>query len=143
MMLCGVNVYINAHRSDNPHHDFYRSWLFTLMESKRTWAYCEFVLSAFVRIVTHPGIYKTPTPLEQALAFAESVRSHPRAIGLMPAARHWGIFRGLCAATNAGGNLVPDAYLAALAIESGAEWVTADRNFKRFPGLNCTLLRPV
>ena len=33
------------------------------------------------------------------------------------------------------GNLVPDAYLAALAIESGSEWITTDRDFVRFPGL--------
>jgi len=59
----------------------------------------------------------------------------------MPGARHWGIFRGLCLSANATGNRAPDAYLAALAIESGAEWVTADRAFERFDGLNCTLLR--
>lgn len=33
------------------------------------------------------------------------------------------------------GNLVPDAWLAALAIESGSEWITTDRDFTRFPGL--------
>ena len=33
------------------------------------------------------------------------------------------------------GNLVPDAYFAALALESGCEWLTADRGFARFPGL--------
>ena len=41
----------------------------------------------------------------------------------------------LCRAANAKGNLIPDAYLAALAIESGTEWITADRDFSRFPGL--------
>ena len=33
------------------------------------------------------------------------------------------------------GNLVTDAYLAALAIEKGAELITSDRDFSRFPGL--------
>lgn len=41
----------------------------------------------------------------------------------------------LCAEVSANGNLVPDAYLAALAIESGSEWVTTDRYFARFRGL--------
>lgn len=36
---------------------------------------------------------------------------------------------------NAKGNLIPDAYLAALAIESGSEWITTDRDYSRFPGL--------
>lgn len=41
----------------------------------------------------------------------------------------------LCRTANAKGPLVPDAYLAALAIESGSEWITTDRDFARFPGL--------
>jgi predicted nucleic acid-binding protein len=52
-----------------------------------------------------------------------------------PGPRHWGIFAGLCRSGGAQGNLVSDAYLAALAIESGSELVTADRGFARFPGL--------
>jgi hypothetical protein len=41
----------------------------------------------------------------------------------------------LCESAGVRGNLVPDAYLAALAIESGAEWITTDGDFRRFPGL--------
>jgi predicted nucleic acid-binding protein len=52
-----------------------------------------------------------------------------------PGPRHWQIFADLCRATNARGNLVADAYLAALAIEWDSEWVTADGDFGRFPGL--------
>jgi predicted nucleic acid-binding protein len=53
----------------------------------------------------------------------------------VPGPRHWKIFVDLCRATGARGNRVPDAYLAALAIESGSEWVTTDRDFARFEGL--------
>jgi hypothetical protein len=45
------------------------------------------------------------------------------------------VFANLCRKASAKGNLIPDAYLAALAIESGSEWITADRDFSRFPGL--------
>lgn len=45
------------------------------------------------------------------------------------------IFTDLCRRAGAKGNLVPDAFLAALAIESGSEWVTTDRDYARFPGL--------
>jgi predicted nucleic acid-binding protein len=41
----------------------------------------------------------------------------------------------LCKAVNARGNLITDAYLAAIAIESDCEWVTADRDYALFPGL--------
>jgi predicted nucleic acid-binding protein len=52
-----------------------------------------------------------------------------------PGPRHWSIFTGLCRSANAYGNLVPDAWLAALAIESGCEWITNDRDYARFKGL--------
>src|SRR3970040_71577 len=52
-----------------------------------------------------------------------------------PASRDWAIFRRLCLTAGAKGNLVADAYLAAIAIEAGGEWITLDRDFSRFPGL--------
>jgi len=45
------------------------------------------------------------------------------------------VFLDLCRKTGARGNLVADAYLAALAIESGSEWITTDRDYAQFPGL--------
>ena len=41
MILCDVNIFIHAHRADNPHHPYYRSWLEALLASTRTWAYCD------------------------------------------------------------------------------------------------------
>lgn len=52
-----------------------------------------------------------------------------------PGGRHWEIFTRLCRDSAAAGNLVPDCYLAALAIESGSEWVTTDSDFAHFPEL--------
>ena len=93
-------------------------------------------MSGFLQIVTHARVFNPPTPMEVALKFAEMVMGHPDAIMVRPGKRHWEIFTGLCRAVNARGNLVPDAYLAALAIESGHTWVTTDRDFSRFPGLD-------
>jgi len=70
-----------------------------------------------------------------ALEFADYVRSSPRAVRLEPGERHWPLFRDLCRSANAKGNLVSDAWLAALAMECGGEWITADRGYARFPGL--------
>ena len=72
---------------------------------------------------------------EDALAFAEQLRSRPNRIPVAPGLRHWEIFCSLCAEAGVKGNLVPDAYLAAMAIESGCEWITTDRDFSRFKGL--------
>ena len=93
------------------------------------------MLSGFLRIVTHPRVFKQPTPLDQATAFCETLRALPNATLLTPGPRHWQIFVRLCAETGARGNLVPDAYLAALAIETGSEWITTDGDYRRFPGL--------
>jgi uncharacterized protein len=54
---------------------------------------------------------------------------------LAPGSRHWHIFTALSRRTGARGNLVPDTYLAALAIETGSEWVTTDGDYRRFEGL--------
>ena len=85
--------------------------------------------------MTHPRVFTRPTPLSQALAFCEILRSQPNATLLSPGPRHWGIFTGLCADAGARGNLIPDAYLAALAIETGSEWITTDGDYRRFRGL--------
>lgn len=93
------------------------------------------MLSGVVRIVTHPRIYAEPTPVEDALDYVESLRSHQNSVVIAPGPRHFDLFRQLCASVAATGNLVPDAYFAALAIESGSDWITDDRDFARFPGL--------
>ena len=141
--LCDANILINAHRAENTGHQFYHRWLKNLLSGQETFLYCEWILSAFVRVVTHPRIFRTPTPLGQALRFAEEVRRQPVAVAIMPGTRHWEVFDHLCRRTAATGNLIPDAYLAALAIEAGAEWITADEGFAAFePDLTWRLLRP-
>jgi uncharacterized protein len=95
----------------------------------------DLVLSGFLRIATHPRALSPPTPLQDALAFAAAVRGAANCVDIRPGPRHWDIFAGLCRAVRAKGNTVPDAYHAALAIESGSEWISTDRGFARFPGL--------
>jgi len=63
------------------------------------------------------------------------LRGLANCVPVAPGLRHWEIFRALCSEARARGNLVPDAYLAALAIESGCEWISTDRGFSRFKGL--------
>lgn len=67
--------------------------------------------------------------------FANALRDQPNVVDVRPGPRHWEIFQRLCVGAGARGNLVPDAYLAALALESGSELVTSDRDFSRFSGL--------
>jgi predicted nucleic acid-binding protein len=66
---------------------------------------------------------------------AEVVRARPNAVKVTPGPRHWATFARLCKQAGAKGNLVPEAYLVALAIESGSEWITTDRDCSRFVGV--------
>jgi uncharacterized protein len=93
------------------------------------------VLSGFLRVVTLARLWDRPSTLAEALAFVEVVRGGAGAVRIEPGPRHWGIFTRLRDQVQARGNLVPDAYLAAIAIESGSEWITTDRDHARFPGL--------
>jgi toxin-antitoxin system PIN domain toxin len=126
---------VYAHREDAAQHADYRNWLEDALSGPEPFGIAELVLSGFLRIVTHPRVFKRPTPLREALAFCNVVRSRPNATPIAPGPRHWEIYTGLCAAVRARGNLLPDAYLAALAIESGSDWVTTDGDYGRFPGL--------
>lgn len=135
MVLPDVNVLVYAFRSDLAQHELHRGFLLGLLDGYEAFGLCGMVLSGFVRVVTHPRIFSTPDPIEDALAFTESLRTSERAVWIEPGPRHWEIFEHLCRAANARGNLVPDAYLAALAIEAGCEWITTDRDYARFPGL--------
>ena len=135
MILCDVNVLLYAFRADSERHEDYRAWLLERLGGSENVGVSELVLSALVRIATHPRVYRHPSTAAEAFAFAEAVRSRANAVAVSPGSAHWHIFRDLCERSGAKGNLVPDAYLAALAIESSCEWITTDRDFARFPGL--------
>ena len=135
MILTDINVLVYAHRSDTPGHVTYREWLEKVVNGDQAYGVSDIVLSGFIRVVTHPRIFNPPSDLESAFAFANEIRNQPNAVPITPGPRHWAIFTDLCKAAAAKGNLIPDAYLAALAIESGSEWITTDRDYSRFPGL--------
>jgi hypothetical protein len=128
-------VLVYAHRPEAERHAEYRNWLHDVVRAEHPYGINDLVLSGFVRIVTHPRIFRTPTPLPIALSFCRRLRGRANATIVAPGRHHWRIFEGLCRESGARGNLVPDAYLAALAIESGSEWITTDGDFRRFKGL--------
>ena len=135
MLLPDVNMLVYAFRTDAPQHERSKRWLSDVIADEQPYGLCDIVLSGFLRVVTNPRIFKTPTPQAGALAFVEASRSQGNCVVLAPGPRHWDIFMRLCKETRATGNTVPDAYLAALAIESGSEWITLDGGFARFQGL--------
>jgi uncharacterized protein len=135
MILIDVNVLVYAHREDTGDHEYYRDWLEEVINGESAFGLSELVLSGFIRVVTHPKVFEQPTRLSLALDVVNQIRMCPQAVTVQPGPRHWNIFDQLLRATEAKGNSVPDAYHAALAIESGCDWITTDKGFLRFPGL--------
>ena len=130
-----VNILVYAHREDTPDHPAYREWVEDTINSESAYGVSKLVLSGFMRVVTHPKVFERPTSLVVALDFVNQIRGQPHAVPIRAGPRHWGIFEKLLRASDATGNRVPDAYHAALAIESGCDWITTDKGFLRFAGL--------
>lgn len=135
MILPDVNVLVYAHREDTPHHRACRDWLESVVNADSAFGLSDLVAGGFVRIVTHPRIFRFPSALAEALQFVEELRERPNRVAVAPGRDHWRIFRRLCREAGAKGNLVPDAWFAAMAMEHGCEWITTDGDFARFPGL--------
>lgn len=135
MILPDVNVLVAAYRDDAPEHISCRSWLEAVLNGDEAFGMSDLALSGFLRVVTHPRIFTLPASSDEALGFTKVLRNQPHCVPVSPGLRHWDIFTRLCRDAETRGNLTPDAWFAALAIESGCEWITLDRDFARFKGL--------
>jgi toxin-antitoxin system PIN domain toxin len=127
-----VNVLVYAHREEATNHQRYADWVVALATGPEPFALSETVLQGFVRAVTNPRIFNPASTAEQAFQFLDDLLARPNCALIRPGPQHWTIFRQLCEDGKLKGKLVADAAHAALAIESGCEWVSADTDFARF-----------
>jgi len=130
-----VNILILAHRPEDPGHVAYREWLDDARYGAEALGVPEVVVSGFVRIVTNARAFVRPSTIDEAIGFVEELVESPAVHRIQPGSRHWQVFADLCRRASATGRLVPDAWLAALAIENRGTLITADRGFGRYPGL--------
>lgn len=135
MVLFDINVLLYAHRPEFTPHPEFKRWLEEFVSSDQSFSVPTLVRSGFIRIATNRRIFSNPTSLETAIRFVESLLENSNHIEISPGKYHWKLFLDLCLEVKAKGDLVSDAYLAALALECGGEWITADRDYARFPGL--------
>jgi toxin-antitoxin system PIN domain toxin len=135
MILPDVNILVYAFRSDTSDHKLCLDWLNAVVNGDARYGISPQVLSSVVRITTHPKVFVQPSALNEVFQFCNILLDQPHCVIIQPGPRHWQIFTRLCAEADARGNLVTDAWFAALAIESGCEWITLDRDYARFMGL--------
>lgn len=135
MIVVDVNVLVYACRRDANRHTEYQRWLTDALNGYMPVGIAPESLAAVVRITTHPGLWQSPLTLDEALTFGTAVATAPVTRWLQPGEKHWDIFSQICNESRVNGNLVNDAWLAALAIEQDCTLMTADRDFARFVGL--------
>ncbi len=137
IVLPDVNVLVYAFRRESPLHGRYAAWLADLLSGADEVGVTEGTLTGFLRIVTNPRIYVDPAPTLDALAFINAVRRARRRRWVAVTDAVWTRFAALVEPDpQVRGNLVPDAWLAALAMAHGCRIATADRGFARFDGLD-------
>lgn len=135
-----VNVLLYAVNEDSPQHAAAKRWIEAAYAGPGGIGFAWAALLGFVRLATRSGIFAKPLGVEVAMDIVDTWLDHPSARVLLPTDRHAGLLRRLLIGAGAGGNLVSDAHLAALAIEHNAELATFDRDFGRFAGLRLALL---
>ncbi len=128
-MLPDVNVLVYAAKDDTPHHVAAQSLLNT-----RDVAWHDGIASSFIRVTTNPRAMETPLTLHEADEFLASLRS--ASVRITEGPKHWPIFIDLLKHYSITGPSVSDAYWAALAIQNGVAFASADRGFARFRELD-------
>lgn len=136
-----VNVLLYAVNPDTLQHVAARGWLATGLAEAAGVGFTWHALAGFLRLATAGVVMPKPLPVDTALSVVDDWLAHPRARILDPTDRHPAILARLLIAAGRGGNLVPDARLAAIAIEHGATLGTFDRDFERFAGLRFEVLQ--
>jgi uncharacterized protein len=132
MQMPDVNILVYAHRKESPGHARYADWLRKLATGAEPFAVSEPAMHGFVRVVTNPRIFDPPSITKDAFTFLNALIERPGCTVLRPGPGHWAIFQKLCLKPGVRGKLVSDAAHAALAVEYGCEWVSADTDFGRF-----------
>jgi toxin-antitoxin system PIN domain toxin len=135
LILIDVNLLLYASIDDFPQHRTARHWLaYQLTGAFRVglpWP----VLLGFLRIVTNRRVLVRPLSTEDAWGQIEGWLECDVVWVPQPTERHVEILGQLLALPGVRAELVPDAHLAALAIEHGLILCSTDGDFARFPGL--------
>jgi toxin-antitoxin system PIN domain toxin len=144
-MVPDVNVLVAASRSDHPHHRRAYACLNEAVAACADGASLKLmpmVVASFLRLVTHPKIFVCPTPVPNAVEFIDALLSVP-GVEIPPLGTEWPILRQLCLDKKLAANDMPDAWLAAAAIQLGEHLVTFDADFKKLLGRSqVTVLAP-
>lgn len=132
-MIIDANILIYSVDESSASHDQAQSWLTDVLNGSVLVGLPWPSLLAFVRLSTHPRLARYPLTGAQAWSIVEGWLSAPAAWIPQPTAQHAEVLGTLIRSHGLAGNLIPDAHLAALAVEHGVTLCSADTDFARFP----------
>jgi toxin-antitoxin system PIN domain toxin len=135
-MLVDANLLLYASLEDFPQHAAAKGWLDGQLNGPRRLGLPWPALLAFLRITTNHRLFERPLSTAAAWQQISAWLACPSVWIPGPDARHAEILGELLTASRATGNLVPDAHLAALALEHGLTLYSTDRDFAAFPSLS-------
>jgi len=135
VILVDANVLIYAQAAQLPQHEPARAWLEDGLNGTERLGLPWPSLLGFLRIVTNRRLFDPPVTIEAAWATVREWLGREQVWIPSPTARHAEALGTVLASGGVSGNLVPDAHLAALALEHGLTLVSCDRDFARFPAI--------
>jgi len=136
MIGVDTNILVYAHRQDSPFHEAAYRCVAGLAQGIAAWAIPWPCVHEFFAVVTHPRIYKPPTPLARACEQIEAWLESPTVTLLSETPMHWQVLQKLVAGGRIVGPQVHDARVVALCQQHGVrELWSADRDFSRFAGV--------
>ena len=135
MIVPDTNLFLYAYNDETPQFEVARRWWEDLVNGTEPVGIPWVVSTGFVRLMTRPTVIRPPVAPEQAVDYVREWFEFPHVTPIHPGREHLTHFRRNLVAAGAGGNIVPDAHIAALAIEHDAEVHSHDSDFGRFPGL--------
>ena len=135
MIVPDVNVFIHAMDTDSRHHGPAWAWWQQTLEVAEHVGLSWSVLTAYARLTTHPRILGRPMDVASATSDIEGWLASANTLILEPGHEHVRVMTRLLESAGSGGDLVPDAHLAALAFEHGGTVYSQDADFARFDGI--------
>lgn len=135
MILVDANLLVYARVASLPQHTRAKAWLDARFNGTASVGLPWPSLLSFVRLVTNPRIFTKPEQIAAAWEQVQAWLDCPCAWVPLPTERHREVLGSLLTSTVTRANLIPDAHLAALAIEHGLKLCSSDGDFARFPGL--------
>lgn len=135
MKIVDANVLLYAVNSASEHHRPSRRWLDAALSGADTVGLAWVPLLAFVRLTTKESLFPSPLGISEAMGQVADWLGAPGAVLVNPTPRHVDVLSGLLDNVGAGGNLVNDGHLAALAVEHRGTIVSYDNDFGRFGGV--------